>query len=71
MFLVDIGLPNGVTVRDVTVAECRLSGGTDVLIGMDIITMGDFVITNVDRQTRFLFQMPSNVNIERVLDNSE
>ncbi len=71
MFMVDIGLPNGVTIRDITVAECRLSGGVEVLIGMDIITMGDFVITNVGRQTRFLFQMPSNVNIERILDDAE
>ena len=71
MFLVDIGLPNGVTVRDVTVAECRLSDDVDVLIGMDIITMGDFIITNIARRTRFSFQMPSRVDMDRVLDNPE
>ena len=70
-FLVNIGLPNGVIVRDIEVAECQLSSSEDVLIGMDIITMGDFVITNVDGQTRFLFQSPSNFDIERVIEDPD
>ena len=30
-------------------------GDYDVIIGMDIITLGDFVITNKDDQTWFAF----------------
>lgn len=32
--------------------------GADVLLGMDIITMGDFVINNADGQTLFSFVIP-------------
>jgi hypothetical protein len=32
----------------------------DILIGMDIITMGDFLIQNYDRKTTFLFRFPSS-----------
>jgi predicted aspartyl protease len=32
--------------------------GTDVLIGMDIIMMGDFVINNADGKTLFSFAIP-------------
>ena len=44
-YLVDIGLPNGVTVKNILVT-CADLGDDDVLIGMDIITKGDFSITN-------------------------
>jgi len=33
--------------------------GADVLLGMDIITKGDFVINNADGQTLFSFVIPS------------
>ena len=33
--------------------------GVDILIGMDIITMGDFVITNADGKTLFSFVIPT------------
>ncbi|MBQ7752795.1 MAG: retroviral-like aspartic protease family protein [Treponema sp.] len=42
-YLVDIGLPNGVTVKNILVT-CADLGDDDVLIGMDIITKGDFSI---------------------------
>jgi len=32
--------------------------GSDVLLGMDIITMGDFVINNADGKTLFSFVIP-------------
>ena len=38
----------------------RHSGlGPQVLIGMDIITLGDFAITNQNHTTTFSFRMPS------------
>lgn len=39
-------------------------GDYDVIIGMDIITLGDFVITNKDDQTWFAFCYPSCEHIE-------
>ena len=65
-FVVTVGLPAGVIVPDITVAE-GTAPGCDVLIGMDIISMGDFVLTHMYGETRFLFQVPSRFNIEHVL----
>ena len=66
-FLVTVGLPNGVIVRHIMVAE-GIAPGCDVLIGMDIISMGDFVLTHMDGRTEFLFQVPSRFQIAKVLD---
>jgi len=39
-------------------------GDYDLIIGMDIITLGDFVISNKDGQTWFSFRHPSSEHIE-------
>ena len=39
-------------------------GDYDLIIGMDIITLGDFVISNKDGQTWFAFRHPSTEHIE-------
>ena len=39
---------------------------TDFLIGMDIITLGDFSVTNVDNATTFSFRYPSCETIDYV-----
>ena len=36
----------------------------DVLIGMDIIVFGDFLITNKDGKTTFQFRTPSEGEVE-------
>ncbi len=38
--------------------------GSDVLIGMDVITQGDFAITNKDGKTTFSFRSPSLAKID-------
>jgi hypothetical protein len=58
-YLVSIRLPNGVAFNPVTVTRGILGHGSNVLIGMDIITMGDFVITNKNGSTIFSFCVPS------------
>jgi len=50
-------LPNGVLVQGVAASEAELKV-CDALIGMDVISMGDFLVTNKDR-TRFAFRVPS------------
>lgn len=58
VYLVSIFLPNGVGVKDVTVTLAQLDD-IDVLLGMDIIVNGDFVVTNHGGKTRWSFRLPS------------
>jgi hypothetical protein len=58
-YLVSIRLVNGVGFSEVQVTRGKLSHGSDVLIGMDIITIGDFVITNKGGETWWSFCCPS------------
>ena len=64
-YIVDISLNAGITLKDVTVtcAE-KLSGGCNVLIGMDIINQGDFSITNKNGTTCMSFRVPSMHEID-------
>lgn len=57
-YMVDIGLPNGILIADVRVTEAANLGNYDLLIGMDIITLGDFAITNGLGNTWFSFRVP-------------
>ena len=66
-YLVCIDLPNRVGFPSVRVTEGELSGG-DVLIGMDIIGMGDFSVTNHKGKTVFSFRVPSVSKIDFVAE---
>lgn len=44
--------------------------GIDVLIGMDIISNGDFAISNYEGRTQFSFRIPSQEHIEYKRTNS-
>lgn len=61
LYYIDIALPNKVIVSNLRVTECILPD-FDVLIGMDIITAGDFAIANAKGMTRFSFCMPPHDN---------
>lgn len=37
---------------------------TDMLIGMDVISMCDFAITDSGAETKFSFQIPSSLDID-------
>ena len=58
VYLVNLVLPNQILVRDVRVTEGNLNG-FGVLIGMDIINLGDFALTHRDNKTVFSFQIPA------------
>lgn len=58
-YLVDIGLPNNVIIPNIVVSCADLGNDLDLLIGMDIISLGDFAITNVNGRTTFSFRLPS------------
>lgn len=58
-YMVDIGLPNRVIVPNVTVTECNInSPGIDLLVGMNIIQLGDFAVSNGPGRTIFSFAIP-------------
>ena len=67
VYLVNLGLPNGVVVQNVPVSRSGFSGG-DVLLGMDIINTGDSAITHANGQTKFTFQIPPQADIDFVAD---
>jgi hypothetical protein len=60
VYLVNIFLPNGGTVMYVQVSECiETVGRFGILIGMDIISLGDFSISHFAGKTTFSFRIPS------------
>lgn len=58
-YLISLALPNGIVIPELEVADCEGNIGCDVLIGMDVIGMGDFAVCNVGGNTTFTFRIPS------------
>lgn len=65
VFLVNIALPNAVGFSAHKVTKQQLQSA-EVLIGMDIIGLGDFAVTNKDGKTAFSFRFPSTECIDFV-----
>jgi predicted aspartyl protease len=65
VYLINIYLPNGAKVVDVRALE-GTPNGCDMLIGMDVISLGDFAITNNNQKTIFSFRIPSMTEIDFV-----
>ncbi|MCY4384135.1 MAG: retropepsin-like aspartic protease [Nitrospinae bacterium] len=64
-YLINIRLLNDVEFGNLRViGNERLSGGADVLIGMDIIGAGDFAVSNYQGRTTFTFRCPSQERID-------
>ena len=53
----EIRFPNNVCIKGLCVTESNITA-CDMLVGMDIISMGDFLVTNKGC-TRFAFRVPS------------
>ena len=72
MYIVDILLRNNVTVKDVRVIGSEIGvQNIDILIGMDIIGLGDFAVTKVGGITTFTFRIPSIQTIDFCKDLSQ
>lgn len=65
-YIVTLELPNKMIIKDIEVVSGTMGKDIDLLIGMDIISLGDFSITNVDNQTIFTFRYPSCETIDYV-----
>lgn len=63
--------PNNVRVRGLTVTVAELAGGAEVLIGMDVITCGDFCISHPNGATKMTWQCPSMGDFDFVRDAQE
>lgn len=63
VYLVHVLVPTGDFVTSVEVMESDFED-IDVLIGMDVIIFGDFLITNKDGKTIFQFRTPSEGGLE-------
>ena len=55
---ITIKLPNGLLIPDIRVFVCDIPPPIDMLIGMDIIQLGDFYISNTGNCTLFSFVIP-------------
>jgi hypothetical protein len=74
VYLVDVTLPNNVRITDLSVTEIdnpqdekgNPIDNFGVLIGMDIISRGDFSITNFEGKTLMSFRIPSIVKTDYV-----
>lgn len=64
-YIIDLILNNEVIRKNLLVMDSEIGNqGIDVLIGMDIITDGDFAISNFDNKTQFTFRIPSQEHVE-------
>jgi hypothetical protein len=64
VYLMSLRVPNGVGWPFMKVTKGKLPPGADVLIGMDIISRGDFAVTNFQGKTAFSFRWPSMERID-------
>lgn len=59
IYIVDITLPDNIVIPGVEACHINPDRDHDALIGMDIISMGDFAVSNYNGKTAFTFRMPS------------
>lgn len=57
-YLIELKLPNNLTIKNLTVAGGDLGPETEMLIGMDLIAIGDFILQNDRGKTQFCFCWP-------------
>jgi hypothetical protein len=63
VYFVDFVLPSGVQIQTEVTSSDSL-GNCDALIGMDIITLGDFLIFNYGKKTVFSFRIPPSSKLQ-------
>jgi len=55
---ITLELPNNVVKKNIEVAVCNMASNAEMIIGMDIISLGDFALSNGNDQTLFSFAVP-------------
>ena len=65
IYFIDIILNNEVVFNNWKVMGSKIGAqGIDILIGMDIISKGDFAISNYNGKTQFSFRLPSQQDVD-------
>lgn len=65
IYFIDIVLNNEVVFTNWTVMGSKIGEqGIDILIGMDVISKGDFAISNYNGTTQFSFRIPSQEHVD-------
>jgi len=68
-YLINIYLPNQLAMSFVQVTECiETIGRFGLIIGMDVISKGDFALSHYCNKTTFSFRMPSIYKIDLAKD---
>lgn len=62
MYLIHVGIPSGGIVGYISAFE-NDNDDYEVVIGMDVISKGDFVLTNHEGHSTFSFRLPSQEEI--------
>jgi predicted aspartyl protease len=68
VYLINLVVPNGLAIQSMRVTKGKLRD-VDVLVGMDVISQGDFAVTNFEGRTCFSFRCPSAERIDFVKKN--
>ena len=63
VYLINMALPNNAKIVNIKALE-GIPSNCDMLIGMDVITLGDFAVSNFDGCTMFSFRIPSMMPID-------
>lgn len=71
VYIVNVYLPNHVLIHTHKVIEMADNSNIGMLIGMDIITLGDFAVTNVDGVTKISYRYPSIKSVDFVQDAND
>ena len=60
-YIIDLGFQNGYKITNLQVlsGEGHENLDYDVLLGMDVITKGDFCVSTINGETSFFFRMPA------------
>ena len=64
-YIINLILNQELRITGVPVMDSEIGNqGIDVLIGMDIISVGDFAVSNFDKKTQFTFRIPSQEHVD-------
>ena len=73
VYNIDVLLPSAVAIPNVRVTEFIDNGIFEIIIGMDIMTLGDFAISNAGGKTTVSFRMPPSdepIDFVKLIDES-
>ncbi|MCY4625066.1 MAG: hypothetical protein OXC99_08725 [Chloroflexi bacterium] len=70
LYYISLRLPSGAVIDEVRAIKGILPEDLHMVIGMNVINEGDFVITNRNGRTKFSFRVPSQADIDFVTEDA-